>query len=59
MGLISLIVTVWLLIYASTVFSRHQGLRNEQLKLVSHGVTPATTIAVFNEASVATSPTDI
>ncbi|CAF3851295.1 unnamed protein product [Rotaria sp. Silwood2] len=58
LGLISLIVTVWLLVYISTVFSRRYHLKNEHRQAHSLYITQATTIAGGHEASIVISRDD-
>ncbi|CAF4469514.1 unnamed protein product [Rotaria socialis] len=54
--LISLIITVWLLVYVSTVLSRRHNHRNEQNKSASFYATQAASTTGGYEASTATPP---
>jgi hypothetical protein len=54
-GLISLIVTVWLLVYISTALSRRHNLKNENNNFISQD----STIAGAYEASTVILPTDV
>ncbi|CAF0899316.1 unnamed protein product [Rotaria sordida] len=58
-GLISLIITVWLLVYLSTVFSRRYNLKNEHRQVASLYLTQATTYAGGHEASTVISRDDV
>ncbi|CAF3424971.1 unnamed protein product [Rotaria sp. Silwood1] len=57
-GLISLIVTVWLLVYVSTAFSRRYNLKHEHRRAHSLYLTQATTIIGGHEVSTIISRDD-
>jgi len=58
-GLLSLIVIVWFLVYMSTIFSRHHRSKHEHQNFASLYVTPESTIAGGYDVSNAVSPVDV
>jgi hypothetical protein len=58
-GLISLIVSVWIVVYISMSFTRRRNSKNEHRHFASLYVTQDSTIAGGNEASTVVLPTDV
>lgn len=58
-GLISLIVLVWFLVYISTLLARHHGSKNDQRNFASLYVTQNSTIVAGYEISSTASPGDV